>query len=134
MKIKLAENYRDTAHGREAEALLSPCVQCGQCTFTCPTFRLLDDEWDGPRGRIFLIQHMFEGREPDASTLPPAYTMATLKGKSIGTNLQRHLDRCLTCRSCETSCPQGVRYGRLLDISRELVEKEVPRPLIERLK
>lgn len=133
MKIELAETYRDTDLGREAEALLHPCVQCGQCTFTCPTFRLLDDEWDGPRGRIYLIKQMLEGEEPNISTLPPAYTLKTLEGRSFGANLQLHLDRCLSCRSCETSCPQGVRYGRLLDIGRELVEKEVPRPLQERL-
>jgi glycolate oxidase iron-sulfur subunit len=133
MKIELAETYRDTDLGREAEALLHPCVQCGQCTFTCPTFRLLDDEWDGPRGRIYLIKQMLEGKEPDEATLLPAYSLKTLEGRSFGANLQLHLDRCLSCRSCETSCPQGVRYGRLLDIGRELVEKEVPRPLKERL-
>lgn len=133
MIVNLAENYRDTELGREAEALLAPCVQCGQCTFTCPTFRLLDDEWDGPRGRIYLIKQFLEGKEPDPSFLPPAYTLASLQGRSIGGNLQLHLDRCLTCRSCETSCPQGVRYGRLLDIGRDLVEKQVPRPLKEKL-
>lgn len=133
MKIELAEIYRDTDLGRETEALLLPCVQCGQCTFTCPTFRLLDDEWDGPRGRIYLIKQMLEGEEPNVSSLPPAYTLKTLGGRTFGANLQLHLDRCLNCRSCETSCPQGVRYGRLLDIGRELVEKEVPRPLKARL-
>lgn len=133
MQIELAEIYRDTNLGREAEALLRPCVQCGQCTFTCPTFRLLDDEWDGPRGRIYLIKQMLEGKEPSAASLPPAYTLKTLEGRTFGANLQLHLDRCLSCRSCETSCPQGVRYGRLLDIGRELTEKEVPRPLTEKL-
>ena len=133
MKVELAEIYRDTSLGREAEALLLPCVQCGQCTFTCPTFRLLDDEWDGPRGRIYLIQQMLEGKPPSASSLPPAYSMKALEGKSLGANLQLHLDRCLTCRSCEASCPEKVHYGRLLDIGRELVEKEVPRPLKEKL-
>jgi glycolate oxidase iron-sulfur subunit len=132
MKIELAERFRGTALGREAESLLLPCVQCGQCTFTCPTFRLLDDEWDGPRGRIYLISLLFEGRTPDASSLPPAYTLKTLEGRTLKANLQLHLDRCLTCRSCESSCPEGVRYGRLLDIARELVEKETPRPLKER--
>lgn len=133
MKIELADIYRDTDLGHEAEALLGPCVQCGQCTFTCPTFRLLDDEWDGPRGRIYLIKQMLEGKEPDEATLLPAYSLKTLEGKSLEANLQLHLDRCLSCRSCETSCPQGVRYGRLLDIGRELVEKAVPRPLKEKL-
>lgn len=133
MHVELAETFRDTEVGREAEELLSPCVQCGQCTFICPTFRLLDDEWDGPRGRIYLIQHLLEDRTPDAATLPPAYTLATLGGAPFAANLQLHLDRCLTCRSCEAACPQGVRYGRLLDIGRELVEKEIRRPMPERL-
>lgn len=133
MKIELADLYRDTNLGREAETLLGPCVQCGQCTFTCPTFRLLDDEWDGPRGRIYLIKQMLEGKEPDPGNLLPAYSLATLEGRSLPANVQLHLDRCLSCRSCETSCPQGVRYGRLLDIGRELVEEAVPRPLKEKL-
>lgn len=114
METVLAERFRDTDIGREAEELLRPCVQCGQCTFICPTFRLIDDERDGPRGRIYMIHEFFEGNDP-------------------GANIQLHLDRCLTCRSCEASCPQGVRYGRLLDIARELVEKSVPRPLGQRL-
>ncbi len=133
MIVDLAESYRHTEAGREAEALLAPCVQCGQCTFTCPTFRLLGDEWDGPRGRIYLIKQFLEGRNPDPEFFPPAYTLETLEGRSIGANLQLHLDRCLTCRSCETSCPQGVRYGRLLDLGRTLVEEEVPRPLKDRV-
>ena len=114
METILAEQFRGTDVGREAEELLRPCVQCGQCTFICPTFRVLDDERDGPRGRVRMIHDLFEGKAP-------------------GAEIQLHLDRCLTCRSCETSCPQGVRYGRLLDIARELVEKSVPRPLGQRL-
>jgi glycolate oxidase iron-sulfur subunit len=133
MIVDLAETYRDTDLGREAEALLAPCVQCGQCTFTCPTFRLLGDEWDGPRGRIWLIRQFLQGKDPDPNSIPPAYVLASLQGRTLGQNVQRHLDRCLTCRSCETSCPKGVHYGRLLDIGRELVEREVPRPLGERL-
>ena len=133
MRIQLAEKYRASGLAREAEGLLSPCVQCGQCTFTCPTFRVLDDEWDGPRGRIYLIKQMLEGVAPDASRLPPAYSLKTLEGRSLESNVQLHLDRCLTCRSCESSCPQGVRYGRLLDIGRELVEQAAPRPLKQRL-
>ena len=133
MIVDLAEPYRDTEVGREAEALLAPCVQCGQCTFTCPTFRLTGDEWDGPRGRIYLIKQFLEGRNPDPEFFPPPYPLETLEGGSFGANLQRHLDRCLTCRSCETSCPKGVHYGRLLDLGRELVEKQVPRPFKERL-
>lgn len=133
MKVELAEAYQDTALGQEAEGLLDPCVQCGQCTFTCPTFRLLEDEWDGPRGRIYLIKQFLENKEPSLHLLPPAYTLKTLKGRDIAANLQLHLDRCLTCRSCETSCPEGVKYGRLLDIGRELVEEKVSRPLKEKV-
>ncbi len=133
MKIELAEIYRDTDAGREAEALLYPCVICGQCEPVCPTFRLLNEGWDGPRGRIYLIKLMLEGKEPDPTSLPPAFSIKSLEGKSLSANLQLHLDRCLSCRSCETSCPQGVRYGRLLDIGRELVEQAAPRTLKERL-
>lgn len=133
MIVDLAETYRNTQVGREAEALLDPCVQCGQCTYTCPTFRLTGDEWDGPRGRIYLIKQFLEGREPDPNFIPPAYNLDALTEPNIGANLQLHLDRCLTCRSCETSCPKGVHYGRLLDLGRELVEKEVPRPFKEKL-
>ncbi|MGA9164127.1 MAG: glycolate oxidase subunit GlcF [Thiobacillus sp.] len=133
MHIELAENYRDTDLGHEAEALLQPCVICGQCEPVCPTFRLLNEGWDGPRGRIYLIKLMLEGKEPNPSSLPPAFSINTLEGRTFGANLQLHLDRCLSCRSCETSCPQGVRYGRLLDIGRELVEKDVQRPLKEKL-
>lgn len=133
MKVELAENYVNTDCGQEAQKLLLPCVQCGQCTFRCPTFRLLGDEWDGPRGRIFLLKQYLEGKEPTLNLLPPAYTLKTLNGRTLGSNLQLHLDRCLTCRSCENSCPEGVRYGRLLDLGRELVEKEVRRPLRERV-
>ncbi|MBT7356619.1 MAG: glycolate oxidase subunit GlcF, partial [Rhodospirillaceae bacterium] len=103
------------------------------CTFRCPTFRLNDDEWEGPRGRIHLIKKFFEGEEPSRELLPPAYTLADLTGKKYGENLQMHLDTCLTCRSCETSCPYDVKYGRLLDIARIEVEKSVPRPLKEKL-
>ena len=133
MHIELAENYRDTDLGREAASLLRPCVICGQCEPVCPTFRLLDEGWDGPRGRIYLTKLMLEGKEPDPTSLPPALSFKTLEGKSLAANLQLHLDRCLSCRSCESSCPQGVRYGRLLDIGRELVEQQVRRPLKERL-
>jgi len=133
MKTDLAEKYRDTDLGREAEAILQSCVICGQCEPVCPTFRLIEEGWDGPRGRIYLTKLMLEGKEPDPTSLPPALSFKALDGKSLAANLQLHLDRCLSCRSCETSCPQGVRYGRLLDIGRELVEQAVPRPLKERL-
>ncbi len=133
MKVELAEEFYNTETAREAAVLMQPCVQCGQCTFTCPTFRLLDDEWDGPRGRIYLIKQFLEGSEPSTASLPPAYTLKTLGEKNIASNLQLHLDRCLSCRSCETSCPQGVRYGRLLDISRELVGHKARRSLREKI-
>jgi glycolate oxidase iron-sulfur subunit len=133
MIVELAEKYAHSDLGQEAESLLQPCVQCGQCTPVCPTFRLLNDEWDGPRGRIFLIKQFLEGKEPTLDLLPPALNLKTLEGRSLSGNLQLHLDRCLTCRSCETSCPEGVKYGRLLDIARELVEEESPRPTRERV-
>jgi len=104
---------RGTPEGREAEEILRKCVHCGFCTATCPTYQLIGDELDGPRGRIYLIKQVLEGGEPTART-------------------RLHLDRCLTCRSCETTCPSGVRYGRLADIGRGLVEARVPRGLLER--
>jgi len=115
MQTKLADFIKDTADGREADAILRKCVHCGFCTATCPTYQLLGDELDGPRGRIYLIKGILEGAEVTART-------------------QLHLDRCLTCRSCETTCPSGVQYGRLVDIGRKLVEERVERPLWQRLK
>jgi glycolate oxidase iron-sulfur subunit len=108
MQTQLSDKYRDTLEGREADAILRACVHCGFCTATCPTYQLLGDELDGPRGRIYLIKQLLEGN-------------------AVTTKTQTHLDRCLTCRSCETTCPSGVRYGRLVDIGRELVEREVAR-------
>ena len=99
---------RDPAEGRDAEAILRSCVHCGFCTATCPTYQLLGDELDGPRGRIYLIKQLLETGEASAST-------------------QLHLDRCLTCLSCETTCPSGVRYGRLAEIGRHVLEQRVPR-------
>lgn len=115
MQTKLADFIKDTAEGKEAEDILRACIHCGMCTATCPTYRLLGDERDGPRGRIYLIKQVLEG------------TKATEK-------TQTHLDRCLTCRTCESVCPAGVRYGRLLDIGRGIVEQQVPRPWLARLK
>ena len=109
METHLADFVKDTAAGREADAILRTCVHCGFCTATCPTYQLLGDELDGPRGRIYLIKQMLEGGAVTAKT-------------------QLHLDRCLTCRACETTCPSGVRYGRLADIGRHLIEERVPRP------
>src|SRR5438445_811099 len=105
MQTRLADFIRETPEGREADAILRACVHCGFCTATCPTYQLLGDELDGPRGRIYLIKQMLEGADVTAST-------------------QLHLDRCLTCRSCETTCPSGVRYGRLADMGRQVVQKK----------
>lgn len=108
MQTNLADFIRNTAEGREADAILRNCVHCGLCTATCPTYQLLGDELDSPRGRIYLIKQVLEGAIPSRPT-------------------QLHLDRCLTCRNCETTCPSGVQYGRLLDIGRNVVETQVGR-------
>ncbi len=108
MQTNLADLIKDTHEGRVADAILRTCVHCGFCLATCPTYQLLDDELDSPRGRIYLMKEVLEGR------------VATQK-------TQLHLDRCLTCRACETVCPSGVRYGRLVDICRNVVEKQVER-------
>ncbi len=114
MQTTLADFIRATPQGEEAEAILRSCVHCGFCNATCPTYQLLGDELDGPRGRIYLMKQMLEGQPVTAVT-------------------RDHLDRCLTCRNCETTCPSGVEYGRLIDIGREVVEKLLPRPAGERL-
>ncbi len=108
MQTNLADFIKDTPEGIEAEAILRSCVHCGFCTATCPTYQILGDELDGPRGRIYLIKQVLEGAEPTIKT-------------------QQHLDRCLTCRNCESTCPSGVEYGRLVDIGRAIVEKKVGR-------
>ncbi|HZQ62455.1 MAG TPA: glycolate oxidase subunit GlcF [Casimicrobiaceae bacterium] len=113
MQTALADFIRDTPEGREADSILRACVHCGFCTATCPTYQLLGDELDGPRGRIYLMKQVLEGAEVTVTT-------------------QLHLDRCLTCRSCETTCPSGVKYGRLLDIGRRVVEQKVGRTSAER--
>jgi glycolate oxidase iron-sulfur subunit len=114
MQTNLADFIKNTPEGREADAILRTCVHCGFCTATCPTYQLLGDELDGPRGRIYQIKQMLEGGPVTAKT-------------------QLHLDRCLSCRSCETTCPSGVKYHRLLDIGRKVVDARVPRPLGQRL-
>jgi glycolate oxidase iron-sulfur subunit len=114
MQTRLIETLRETPAGQEADAILRSCVHCGFCTATCPTYQILGDELDGPRGRIYLIKQVLEGQA------------ATEK-------VQTHLDRCLSCRACETTCPSGVRYGHLLDIGRAAVEQQVGRPVHERL-
>ena len=112
MQTHLSPEYQHTADGQEAEAILRKCVHCGFCTATCPTYQLLGDELDGPRGRIYLIKQVLEGETPTRDT-------------------QLHLDRCLTCRNCESTCPSGVQYGHLVDIGRKLVDEKVPRPATE---
>ena len=113
MQTQLAPEFQNTPDGQQAEAILRKCVHCGFCTATCPTYQLLGDELDGPRGRIYLIKQVLEGEMPTRKT-------------------QLHLDRCLTCRNCETTCPSGVQYGHLIDIGRKLVDERVPRPASER--
>ena len=114
MQTNLSEQARHLPRAEEAESILRSCVHCGFCTATCPTYQLLGDELDGPRGRIYLIKQVLEGHEPGAST-------------------REHLDRCLSCRNCETTCPSGVDYHNLLDIGRAVVEKQVPRTFGERV-
>ncbi len=114
MQTNLADFIKNTRAGKEADAILRACVHCGFCTATCPTYQLLGDELDGPRGRIYLIKQVLEGAPATAKT-------------------QSHLDRCLTCRNCESTCPSGVEYGRLLDIGRKVVEDQVPRPVAQQL-
>jgi glycolate oxidase iron-sulfur subunit len=114
MQTHLAPEFQGTAHGAAAEAILRKCVHCGFCTATCPTYQLLGDELDSPRGRIYLMKQVFEGTAPSRAT-------------------QLHLDRCLTCRSCETTCPSGVQYGHLVDIGRQVLEAKVARPWSERV-
>jgi glycolate oxidase iron-sulfur subunit len=115
MKTNLAALIKDTPQGKEADRILRTCVHCGFCTATCPTYQLLGDELDSPRGRIYLIKEMLEGNTVTEKT-------------------QLHLDRCLTCRSCETTCPSGVEYGKLVDIGRGIVEQRVSRSPLEKLK
>jgi len=114
MQTELAAWIRDTPAGQDADAILRRCVHCGFCTATCPTYQVLGDELDGPRGRIYLIKQVLEGAAPTRAT-------------------QTHLDRCLTCRNCETTCPSGVQYGQLIDIGRAIVADKVRRPWRERL-
>jgi glycolate oxidase iron-sulfur subunit len=110
MQTDLADWIKHTPEGKEADRILRKCVHCGFCNATCPTYQLLGDELDGPRGRIYLMKQVVEGREVTEKT-------------------RLHLDRCLTCRACETTCPSGVEYGRLVDIGRGLVEYLAPRPI-----
>jgi len=114
MQTNLADFIKHTREGQEADDILRKCVHCGFCTATCPTYQLLGDELDGPRGRIYLIKQVLEGKPASVST-------------------QAHLDRCLTCRNCESTCPSGVQYGRLVDIGRKVVEEQVGRTVTQKL-
>src|SRR5579871_407289 len=113
MQVNLSPQYRDRDEAKQAAAIMRKCVHCGFCNATCPTYQLLGDELDGPRGRIYLIKQMLEGAPVTRST-------------------QQHLDRCLTCLNCQTTCPSGVEYGRLVEIGRGLVERQVERPAFEK--
>ncbi|MHB8915965.1 MAG: 4Fe-4S dicluster domain-containing protein [Thiobacillus sp.] len=108
MQTTLSTSFKNTADGQIAEGILRNCVHCGFCLATCPSYQILGNELDSPRGRIYLIKQLVEGHDVTAKT-------------------QLHLDRCLTCRNCETTCPSGVEYGKLLDIGRALVDAQVPR-------
>ena len=113
MQTNLSPEFKNTPDGLAAEAILRKCVHCGFCTATCPTYQLLGDELDGPRGRIYLMKQVLEGAE-------------------VTRNTQQHLDRCLTCRNCESTCPSGVEYGQLVDIGRRIVDARVERPILEK--
>ena len=113
MQTHLSPEFAGTPEGEEAQAIVRKCVHCGFCNATCPTYQLLGDELDGPRGRIYLIKQVLEGGEVTRST-------------------QQHLDRCLTCLNCQTTCPSGVEYGHLVDIGRKIVDARVQRPAAER--
>src|SRR5437868_1505931 len=114
MQTELADFIRHTPEGEEAQSILRKCVHCGFCTATCPTYQVLGDDLDSPRGRIYLIKR-------------------ALEGAPVSDKTRLHLDRCLTCRACETTCPSGVQYGRLVDIGRAVVEARTTRPLPEKL-
>ncbi len=114
MQTSLLEKYQKSDLGKEADNILRKCVHCGFCLATCPTYDLLGNELDSPRGRIYLIKQVLEGETPTQKT-------------------QTHLDRCLTCRNCETTCPSGVEYGHLVDAGRHIVEEQVPRSFAQRM-
>ena len=114
MKTIIAKEFADQSQFDPVKGILQACVHCGFCTATCPTYLLLGDERDSPRGRIYMMKAMFEGEPVTHET-------------------RDHLDRCLTCRSCETTCPSGVEYGHLVDLGRLVVEQKVPRAMSQKL-
>ena len=117
MQTRIDPAVLATDRGRRADEILRSCVHCGFCNATCPTYQVRGDELDGPRGRIYLIKGLLESRP----------------GESVAV-ARTHLDRCLTCRACETTCPSGVRYGELAEIGREVLEERAPsRGLLLRL-
>ncbi len=115
MQTRLAPKFQQGRDGDAIQTILRNCVHCGFCNATCPTYQLLGDELDGPRGRIYQMKQFFEGEPANAEML-------------------KHLDRCLTCRACETTCPSGVNYSHLLEIGKPLIEQELPRPRLDRLR
>ena len=115
MQTSFTPEFLQTHHGQRVNTILRSCVHCGFCNATCPTYQLTGDELDGPRGRIYLIKNFFENKDSSDISL-------------------KHLDRCLTCLACETTCPSGVKYGDLIDIGREHIEKSIQRPAINKLK
>ncbi|WP_346796199.1 glycolate oxidase subunit GlcF [Halomonas sp. Bachu 37] len=117
MQTHFTDADRQKPHIQEAERILRTCVHCGFCNATCPTYQLLGDERDGPRGRIYLMKELLESPEDDTQ---------------VTEETRLHLDRCLTCRNCETTCPSGVEYHKLLDIGRAEIERRVPRSLPDR--
>ena len=115
MQTNLSRSFSQNSNAEAVEEILRKCVHCGFCNATCPTYQLLGDELDGPRGRIYQMKQFFEGTPANS-------------------NILKHLDRCLTCRSCETTCPSGVKYSHLLEVGREAIEQVLPRPRIECMK
>lgn len=113
METKILQHILETKKGKEADSILRSCVHCGFCNATCPTYQIQNDELDGPRGRIYQIKLMLEGQEPSRE-------------------VQKHLDRCLLCLNCTTTCPSGVKYNHLVEIGKEFIEEHMQRPLQER--